>query len=134
MNADEEMKRRTDLMDHETPHRSASQRDRERYYDDSDDLVARIRRAKEAFQREVDAFGDPSEYEIQMIYGQRSDINYDDPPALPDEAPNPESKSGTNDAAQSQVTDAAHDGKAASLSFDFEVHDTPKTPSDEEED
>ena len=43
-----------------------------------DDLIARIRRAREAAQRKIDAFGDPSEYEVRKIYGQRTDIRYDD--------------------------------------------------------
>ncbi len=63
-------------MDHERPHRSSSNRDRERYYDDSDDLAARVRRARAAFQRELEAFGDVSEYEVRKIYGQRTDIVY----------------------------------------------------------
>jgi hypothetical protein len=63
-------------MDHEKPHRSPSNRDRERYYDDSDDLAARVRRARAAFQRELEAFGDVSEYEVRFIQGQRTDIVY----------------------------------------------------------
>jgi hypothetical protein len=59
--------------------------DRERYLDNSFDLVARIRTAREQYQRELEAFGDVSEYEIRKIYGQRTDINYnnvkDDTPA-----------------------------------------------------
>ena len=65
-------------MDHEKPHRSSSNRERERYYDDSDDLAARVRRARAAFQRELEAFGDVSEYEVRKIYGQRTDIVYDE--------------------------------------------------------
>lgn len=52
--------------------------DRERYLDNSFDLVARIRAAREQYQRELEAFGDVSEYEIRKIYGQRTGINYDD--------------------------------------------------------
>ncbi|MGA2965566.1 MAG: hypothetical protein ABSD64_05090 [Terriglobales bacterium] len=63
-------------MDHEKPHRSPSNGDRERYYDDSDDLAARVRRARAAFQRELEAFGDVSEYEVRFIHGQRTDIVY----------------------------------------------------------
>ena len=66
-------------MEHEKPHRSPSNRERERYYDDSDDLVARVRRAKEAAQRQLEAFGDRSEYEVRIIYGQRTDIDYSQP-------------------------------------------------------
>jgi hypothetical protein len=42
----------------------------EGYMDRSIDLVARVRAAKEAAQREMESFGDPSEYEVTMIYGQ----------------------------------------------------------------
>jgi hypothetical protein len=63
-------------MDHEKPHRSSSNREHERYYDDSDDLAARVRRAREGFHRELEAFGDVSEYEVRKIYGQRTDIVY----------------------------------------------------------
>jgi len=52
--------------------------DRERYLDNSFDLVTRIRAAREQYQRELEAFGNVSEYEIRKIYGQRTDINYDD--------------------------------------------------------
>ena len=48
----------------------AKARDRE-YYDDSDDQVARVRAAKAAAQRKMEAFGDPSEYEITIIQGQK---------------------------------------------------------------
>jgi hypothetical protein len=64
------------FMDHEKPHRSTSNRERERYYDDSDDLAGRVRRARAAFQRELEAFGDVSEYEVRFIHGQRTDIVY----------------------------------------------------------
>ena len=39
------------------------------YLDHSDDLIARVRRAKEAAQRKMEEFGDPSEYEITIIRG-----------------------------------------------------------------
>jgi hypothetical protein len=67
-------------MEHEKPHRAPSHGERERYYDDSDDLAARVRRAKEAAQRQLEAFGDRSEYEVRIIYGQRTDIDYSQPP------------------------------------------------------
>ncbi|HET9184478.1 MAG TPA: hypothetical protein VFP59_20340 [Candidatus Angelobacter sp.] len=40
------------------------------YFDHSDDLIARVRRAKEAAQRKMEEFGDPSEYDITIIRGQ----------------------------------------------------------------
>ena len=42
----------------------------ERYMDRSGDHVARVRAAKEAAQREMESFGDISEYDITVIQGQ----------------------------------------------------------------
>jgi hypothetical protein len=42
-----------------------------------DDLVARVRAAREAAEREMQKFGDISEYTVTKIYGQRRDIVYD---------------------------------------------------------
>ena len=39
------------------------------YYDHSDDFIARVRASKEAAQRKMEEFGDPSEYEITVIHG-----------------------------------------------------------------
>jgi hypothetical protein len=46
------------------------------FYDD--DMVARVRAAKAAAQREMESFGDVSEYEVRKIYGQRTDLRYDE--------------------------------------------------------
>lgn len=57
---------------------SQSATDRQRplpFYED--DLVGRVRAAREAAQREMEKFGDVSEYEIRKIYGLRTDIRYD---------------------------------------------------------
>jgi hypothetical protein len=67
-------------MDHEKPHQSPSNRDRKQYYDDADDHAARVRRAKEAAQRQIEAFGDRSKYQVRKIYGRRTDIDYSRPP------------------------------------------------------
>ena len=50
------------------------------------DLVARVRAAREAAEREMRKFGKVSEYEVRKVYGQRADLNYDDEsvPGLPD--------------------------------------------------
>jgi hypothetical protein len=40
------------------------------YLDRSNDLVARVRAAREAAQRKMEEFGDPSEYEVTIIRGQ----------------------------------------------------------------
>ena len=44
--------------------------DHEEYMDRSNDHVARVRAAKEAAQREMESFGDVSEYDITIIQGQ----------------------------------------------------------------
>ena len=56
--------------------RRAPAADDEDYMDRSADLVARVRAAKAAAQREMESFGDPSEYDITIIHGQKKD---DDP-------------------------------------------------------
>jgi hypothetical protein len=45
----------------------------EKYMDRSIDQVARVRAAKEAAQREMESFGDVSEYDITIIQGQLKD-------------------------------------------------------------
>jgi len=42
----------------------------DQYIDRSLDHVARVRAAKEAAQREMEAFGDVSEYDVTIIQGQ----------------------------------------------------------------
>ncbi len=42
----------------------------DKYMDRSIDQVARVRAAKEAAQREMESFGDVSEYEVTVIQGQ----------------------------------------------------------------
>ena len=42
----------------------------EKYMDYSFDHVARVRAAKEAAQRQMESFGDVSEYDIRIIQGQ----------------------------------------------------------------
>lgn len=44
--------------------------DEEHYMDRSNDQVARVRAAKEAAQREMESFGDVSEYDITILQGQ----------------------------------------------------------------
>jgi len=83
-------------MDHERPHRSPSGRDHEKYYDDSDDLVERVRRAKEAAQRKIEEFGDPSEYIVTKIYGRRTDIDYSKPPKEEETAVTPAAPGASN--------------------------------------
>jgi hypothetical protein len=47
--------------------------DDEDYIDRSTDLVARVRAAREAAQREMESFGDPSEYDVTIIRGHKRD-------------------------------------------------------------
>jgi hypothetical protein len=60
----------TSVVDTPTEGRRPPAVEDEEYMDRSVDLVARVRAAKEAAQREMESFGDPSEYEVTMIYGQ----------------------------------------------------------------
>jgi hypothetical protein len=41
--------------------------------DRSLDLVARVRAAREAAQREMESFGDASEYDVAIIFGRKND-------------------------------------------------------------
>jgi hypothetical protein len=52
----------------QTPHRSREEDDQ--FFDRSFDHVARVRAAKEAAQREMEEFGDVSEYDVTIIQGQ----------------------------------------------------------------
>ena len=120
-------------MEQEIPRRiPVDDVDREQYLDRSFDLVARVRAAREAAQREMEAFGDVSEYEIRKIYGQRTDIRYDDPekkaeeptPALHEERPD--------------ISEERHSGDASNddhrqSTFDFTADDTANHPQPEEE-
>jgi hypothetical protein len=64
---------RTDVSQQEQPKRPAANFDHEEYMDRSNDHVARVRAAKEAAQREMESFGDVSEYDITIIQGQLKD-------------------------------------------------------------
>lgn len=44
--------------------------DHEEYMDRSNDHVARVRAARDAAQREMESFGDVSEYDVTLIQGQ----------------------------------------------------------------
>lgn len=45
----------------------------DRYMDRSDDLVARVRAAREAAQRRMDAFGNVSEYQVRVVRSRKSE-------------------------------------------------------------
>jgi hypothetical protein len=63
-------KRRSGMGQQEQPQRPVADFDQEEYMDRSNDHVARVRAAKEAAQREMESFGDISEYDITIIQGQ----------------------------------------------------------------
>jgi len=101
--------------------------------DHSFDLVSRIRAAKEAAQREIDAFGDVSEYEVRKIYGQRTDLNYDDLPPEPavEHEAKPEANSQEVLADQSKHRMRAQ-GDANQSNFDFETNEVQQPRPNEE--
>jgi hypothetical protein len=57
----------------DAPPKRESTEDEDPYMDRTDDLVARVRRAKEAAQRKMESFGDVSEYEVTKIYGRKKE-------------------------------------------------------------
>jgi hypothetical protein len=42
------------------------------HYDDSQDIIEHIRKLREAAERKMNAFGDPSEYDVRIIRGRKS--------------------------------------------------------------
>lgn len=106
--------------------------DREQYLDRSFDLVARVRAAREAAQREMEAFGDVSEYEIRKIYGQRTDIRYDAPEKRVEE-PSPalheERQAISEERHRGDVPNSDH----RQSTFDFKADDTTRHSQREEE-
>jgi hypothetical protein len=40
-------------------------------YDDSPDLIERIRKLREAAEKKMNAFGDPAEYDVRILRGQK---------------------------------------------------------------
>ena len=56
-----------------SPRRPPDDIDAEKYMDYSTGMVARVRAAKEAAQREMESFGDVSEYDITILQGQRKE-------------------------------------------------------------
>jgi len=68
-----------DAAQAEPPRVPVTDLDYEQFVDRSIDLVARVRAAKEVAQRKMEEFGDPSEYEITKIYGQKKDQEQNEP-------------------------------------------------------
>ena len=42
-------------------------------YEESQDMIERIRKLREAAERKMNAFGDVSEYDVRVIYGRRGE-------------------------------------------------------------
>jgi hypothetical protein len=49
-----------------------SSRDSE-HYEDSQDMIARIRKLREAAEKKMNAFGDPVDYDVRIIHGRKSE-------------------------------------------------------------
>lgn len=118
-------------MERETPRRIPDDDlDREQYLDRSFDLVARVRAARDAAQREMEAFGDVSEYEIRKIYGQRTDITYDDVDQKEEAAASPPHADREFVADEHNIPDVPS-GDRRQSTFDFRAEDAQ--PRREEE-
>lgn len=120
-------------MAQEIPHHTrVNDVDQEQYMDRSFDLVARVRAAREAAQHEMEAFGDVSEYEIRKIYGQRTDITYDDVlPKKDEEKPSPQE---VHDADARELRSPKHqDEDRRQSTFDFTASETAGQPRRKEE-
>jgi hypothetical protein len=50
-----------------------SSRDDE-HYEDSQDMIARIRKLREAAEKKMNAFGDPADYDVRIIRGRQSEL------------------------------------------------------------
>jgi hypothetical protein len=53
-----------------------SSRDSE-HFDDSQDMIARIRKLREAAEKKMNAFGDPDGYDVRIIRGRKSELEED---------------------------------------------------------
>ena len=47
-----------------------SNRDNE-HFDDSQDMIARIRKLREAAEKKRNAFGDPADYNVRIVRGRK---------------------------------------------------------------
>jgi hypothetical protein len=50
-----------------------SSRDGE-HFDDSQDMIARIRKLRQAAEKKMNAFGDPADYDVRIIRGRKSEL------------------------------------------------------------
>lgn len=44
------------------------------HFDDSQDMIARIRKLREAAEKKMDAFGDPAGYDVRIVRGRKSEL------------------------------------------------------------
>jgi len=54
-----------------------SNRDNE-HFDDSQDMIARIRKLREAAEKKMNAFGDPADYDVRIIRGRKTELEVSD--------------------------------------------------------
>lgn len=92
------------------------------YYGD-DDLVARVRAARAEYQRKLEEFGDVSEYKISKIYGQRTDIRYDDE-VKKEDPPAPTSPQARQSVPVERSRGNVSKSDPGQESFEFEAEDT----------
>jgi hypothetical protein len=103
----------------------------EQRLDRSVDHVSRVRAAREAAQREIDAFGDVSEYEIRKVYGQHGSLDYGGKPAhevAEEEQSQPIARDRHNNAEDDQEHTANNTQRE--LDFDAREHDTDRGPDE----
>jgi hypothetical protein len=43
------------------------------HYEDSHDMIARIRKLREAAEKKMNAFGDPADYNVRIIHGRKKE-------------------------------------------------------------
>ena len=44
------------------------------HYEDSKDMIERIRKLREAAEKKMNAFGDPAGYDVRIIRGRKSEL------------------------------------------------------------
>jgi hypothetical protein len=44
------------------------------HYEDSHDMIERIRKLRDAAERKMNAFGDPAGYDVRIVRGRKSEL------------------------------------------------------------
>ena len=44
------------------------------HFDDSQDMIARVRKLREAAEKKMNAFGDPADYDVRIIRGRKTEL------------------------------------------------------------